>query len=86
MIAYQARRGRIHLRVLAYIPARYERTDLLKVVLQVMEAGRPIAEDPIHTEWMTALDLAVALSISRAEGWDITPCNLPHYTHHTEAA
>lgn len=70
MIAYHARKGRIHLRIVAQ-HIQSEPGEDLKVVVQAVEHGRPIPEDPLHVERMTPLDLAVALSISRNEGWDL---------------
>lgn len=71
-LAYHARKGPVHLRLVAYHhPPMPE--DHLKVVVQVVDRSQPIAEDPIHTETMPALDLACALSISRNEGWDLQP-------------
>ena len=71
-IAYHARKDRIHLRIVAQ-HLKSEPGDDLKVVVQAVEHGRPIAEDPLHTERMTPLGLVAALSISMAEGWDVEP-------------
>lgn len=73
-LAYSARRGRIHLRLVAYTPSMEPMPeDHMQVVVQVVEHGRPIAEDPIHTEQMPVLELARALHISRNEGWEVEP-------------
>lgn len=73
-LAYYATNGRVHLRILAYKPMHEPVPEgCLKVVVQVVEHGRPIAEDPIHTENLPVLDLARALHISRNEGWELTP-------------
>jgi hypothetical protein len=73
-IAYSAKRDRIHLRVVAYHPSMEPMPDdHLRVVVQVVEHGRPIAVDPIHTEQMSALEFARAMHISRNEGWEVEP-------------
>lgn len=74
MIAYHATKGGIHLRVLAYKPALEPVPDgCLRVVIQVVEQGRPIAEDPIHTETLPILELARVMHISRNDGWEFAP-------------
>ena len=78
-LAYSARRGRIHLRLVAYHPSMEPMPDdHLRVVVQVVEKGRPVAEDPIHTENMLALALARALHLSRNDGWEIEPWKPGH--------
>lgn len=78
-LAYHARKGGIHLRLVAYHPSLAPMPDdHLKVVVQVVDKGQPIAEDPIHTEVMTQLDLAQALHLSRNEGWELTPWEERH--------
>lgn len=78
MIGYQVtgpagtRFADVRLRLIAYHPqdARLAGDSRLKVVLQSMDgSGMPIAEDPILSERMTALDLVGAMSISRRQGW-----------------
>lgn len=73
-LAYHATNGRVHLRLVAY-PPRLEPVPAghLRVVVQAVENGAPIAEDPLHIETMPPLDLARALHISRFEGWELTP-------------
>lgn len=71
-LAYHARKGRIHLRIVAQ-HIQDDPGDALKVVVQAVDRGRPIVGSPIHTERMAPLDLAAALSISRAQGWDLEP-------------
>lgn len=78
-LTYSARRGRVHLRLVAYEPAHEPVPEgTLRVVVQAVDRGRPIAEDPLHTENMTPLDLAGALHISRFDGWDIQPWGRSH--------
>lgn len=78
-LAYSARRNRIHLRLVAYAPAHEPIPEgHLKVVVQAVNHGRPVAEDPLHIEAMTPLGLAHALHISRNEGWDIEPWENTH--------
>lgn len=45
----------------------------MRVVLQSVEHGRPIAEDPLHVEITTPLFLAREIHQARMEGWDIHP-------------
>jgi hypothetical protein len=47
--------------------------DHLRLVVQVVERGRPIAEDPLLTQEVPILDLARFIHNSRMEGWDIQP-------------
>lgn len=78
-LAYHARRNRVHLRLVAYTPSHEPVPEgHLKVVVQAVERGRPIAEDPLHIEAMTPLGLARAIHLSRNEGWDITPWETFH--------
>lgn len=73
-LAYHATRGRVHVRILAYRPALYPLPDdHLRVVIQAVDHGHPIAEDPIHIETAPALMLARELHLMRCEGWDLTP-------------
>lgn len=73
-LSYRARKDGYDLRLVAYRPALEPcPADHLRVVVQVVEQGRPIAEDPLHIEVMPVLDLARALHISRNEGWDLQP-------------
>ncbi len=73
-LAYRARKERIEIRIVAYRPYLTPvPEDHLRVVVQAVEHGRPIAEDPLHIEVMPVLELAQALHISRNEGWDIQP-------------
>ncbi len=78
-LAYRARRGGVDLRLVAYRPALEPLpAGELRVVVQVVEHGKPIAEDPLHIENMAPLDLARALHISRFDGWDIQPWERSH--------
>lgn len=78
-LAYRARKGRIDLRLVAYRPALEPLPEgHLRVVVQAVERGKPIAEDPLHTENMGPLELAKALHISRFDGWDIEPWERSH--------
>ena len=78
-LAYRARRNQVDLRLVAYQPIHEPVPEgHLKVVVQVVNRGRPIAEDPIHIETMAPLDLARALHISRFDGWDIQPWERSH--------
>ena len=78
-LTLRARRNQIHLRLVAYHPSLYPMPDdHLRVVVQVVSHGRPIAEDPIHIESMPTLQLARVIHQSRMEGWDITPWEKSH--------
>lgn len=78
-LSYRARRNQVDLRLVVYKPAHEPVPEgHMKVVVQVVERGRPIAEDPIHTETMPELDLARAIHISRFDGWDIQPWERSH--------
>ena len=58
------------LRLLAYAPTcRYPSTDL-KVVLQATDRmGRPIAEDPISTDWMPPSEFSAWVENQKTQGW-----------------
>ena len=73
-LAYRAARGRIQLRIVAYRP-RLDPVPSghLRVVVQMVDEDQPIAEDPLHIEIMSLLELARALHLSRFEGWDLEP-------------
>lgn len=78
-LAYRARRNQVDLRLVAYRPSLEPLPEgHLRVVVQVVHHGRPIAEDPLHIEIMAPLDLARALHISRFDGWDIQPWERSH--------
>lgn len=78
-LTLRARRGKVHLRLVAYHPSLEPMPeDQLRVVVQVVDHGRPIAEDPLHIETMPTLALAQAIHQSRLEGWDITPWERSH--------
>lgn len=78
-LSYHARRGNIHLRVVAYQPLHEPMPeDHVRVVVQVVDRNRPIAEDPIHVENMPIHSLYQALDTSRAEGWDISNWETAH--------
>lgn len=70
--AYRATMGDKVLRIHAYhpklepIPERH-----LKVSVQAVIDGIPNAEKPLHVEHMLPSDLANALWISQAQGWEI---------------
>lgn len=76
MITYTARGpansrySGVHLRIVAYHPCAMPGTDL-KVVIQVVEGGHPIAEDPITEAYLDPLELLAYLSESIREGWDV---------------
>ena len=73
-LSYRATKGRVTLRLVAYQPKLEPVPEgCLRVVVQVVEGGQPIAEDPIHVENMPVLDLARALHISRFDGWELAP-------------
>ena len=73
-LAYRATLGRIQLRIVAYRPKLDPvPPDHLRVVVQAVEDGHPLAEDPLHIETMPILALARALHISRFEGWVLEP-------------
>lgn len=71
---FSARRGRVHLRMVAYAPV-YEPVPEghLRVVVQVVEGGEPITEDPIHVEVLPESEFNQALEKSAREGWEIRP-------------
>ncbi len=76
-LSYRAKRNNVDLRLVAYRPSLSPVPEgHLRVVVQVVSGGKPIAEDPIHTEVMPVLDLARCLHISRCEGWDIQPWSI----------
>jgi hypothetical protein len=78
-LAYRARLNRIDLRLVAYRPAHEPMPDdHLRLVVQVVERGRPIAEDPLLTQEVSTLDLAWFIHNSRMEGWDIQPWERSH--------
>ncbi len=78
-LSYRARRGQVDLRLVAYRPSLEPMPEgELRVVVQVVERGKPIAEDPIHIENMAPLELARALHLSRFDGWDIQPWERSH--------
>ncbi len=70
-IDYLCRKGRASVRVLAYRPFNEPMPDdCFRVVVQAMQSGKPIAEDPLHVENCHALDLARELHLMRNEGWE----------------
>lgn len=72
MIAYRAHKGRATVRIVAYRPALTPLPgDNLKVVIQAVDHGVPIAEDPLIEEAATPLDLARELHLMRNEGWEV---------------
>lgn len=72
MLDYIASRGRVTVRILAYRPKLQDIAEgHLKVVIQAVEDKVPIAEDPLHTEIASTLDLARELHMMRNEGWEI---------------
>ena len=72
MLDYIASRGRVRVRILAYRPKLQDIPDgHLKVVIQAMEDQTPIAEDPLHSEIASTLDLAREFHLMRNEGWEI---------------
>ena len=72
MIDYLCTKGRASARVLAYKPFNEPMPDdHLRVVIQAMEGGTPIAEDPLHVEVAPVLFLARELHLMRNEGWEI---------------
>lgn len=78
-LAYRARRNQVDLRILAYRPSLEPLPEgHLRVVVQVVDHGRPIAEDPILVFTEPALHLDDFISSSRAEGWDIQPWERSH--------
>lgn len=80
-LSYSARRGRIHLRLVAYHPSLEPiPEDHLKVVVQAVEKGRPIAEDPIAEGVLPRMELARYLHESRNDGWDLQPWE-DHHGH-----
>ena len=73
-LSYLATKGRVTLRLVAYQPKLEPVPEgCLRVVVQVVEHGQPIAEDPVHVENMPVLDLARALHLSRFDGWELAP-------------
>ena len=73
-LSYRSTKGRVTLRLVAYRPQLEPVPEgCLRVVVQAVEHGQPIAEDPIHVENMLPLDLARALHISRFDGWELVP-------------
>lgn len=73
-IAFLACVGNIKLRLVAYRPVREPLPEgHIRVVVQAIEGSEPITEDPVHTENLPSEDFEAGLSISRREGWDITP-------------
>ncbi len=78
-LAYRLRRNRVHLRLVAYRPSLEPVPEgQLRVVLQVVDHGRPVAEDPLHVENTTPLLLARELHLARNEGWEVTPWERSH--------
>ena len=74
MIAYRCTNPRwpkVELRLLAYRPTHSNLNhDQVKVVLQSVDHGQPIAEDPIATEVMTVMDLCQILHRDLCDGWE----------------
>jgi hypothetical protein len=71
-IDYLCTKGRAKVRILAYRPANEPLPDdFLRVVIQAVQSGKPIAEDPLHVENCHGLDLARELHLMRNEGWEI---------------
>ena len=71
MIEYLCHKGKATVRILAYKPyAEPMPDDCLRVVIQAMENGQPIAEDPLHEENAPILFLARELHLMRDEGWE----------------
>ena len=78
-LSYRARKNSVHLRIVAYHPSMEPMPDdHLRVVFQVVERGRPIAEDPVFEENASALCLARELHLMREEGWEIEPWEAPY--------
>ena len=72
MIAYRARRGRVTVRIVAYRPSLAPvPEDHLKVIIQAVDHGQPIAEDPLVEETASPLALARELHLMRCEGWEL---------------
>lgn len=69
------RQGAVHLRLLAYLPEREPVPEgCLRAVVQVVaDDGRPIAEDPIHTEVLPETELRQGLALSQRDGWVLEP-------------
>lgn len=75
---FSACRAGVHLRLVAYTPSCVPvPAGHLRVIVQVVVAGQPVAEDPLHIELMPAEDFDNALEISKAEGWEIRPWPAP---------
>lgn len=74
MLAYRLMNPRwpkVELRLLAYRPQMAEYpSDMVKVVVQACEAGRPIAESPLAEEPMTLLRLCKMLHDDQNDGWE----------------
>lgn len=72
MIDYKCTKGRCSVRFLAYRPSNEPMPDgNLRVVVQAVENGAPIAEDPLHVENTEPIYLARELHLMRNEGWEI---------------
>lgn len=72
MIAYRATKGRATVRIMAYRPSLDPiPDDHLRVVIQAVAHGHPIAEDPLHVETAPILCLAREIHLMRCEGWDL---------------
>ena len=78
-IAYEAlgpkesRYSGVRLRIAAFRVLSHPDPGQLKVVVQSIDQGRPIAEDPLLVQWMTPLEIVSALSQSLRDGWDVFP-------------
>lgn len=59
---------KVHLRVVVYVPLRDPR-GLTKLVVQVVENGEPIVEDPVREDFLPAEEVEAFLAASRDEGW-----------------
>lgn len=78
-IELRARRNRVHLRLVAYRPSLEPLPEgHLRVVVQVVDRGRPVAEDPLCIGALSPLGLASYIHQSRMDGWEITPWERSH--------
>jgi hypothetical protein len=72
--SYFARLGRIQVRLVAYRPSLEPLPEgHIRVVVQSVQDGEPIVEDPICTVECPTQEFEQGLAISRLEGWEITP-------------
>lgn len=71
---YLAQMGRIRIRLVAYRPMKEPLPEgYIRVVVQAVDAGEPIVEDPVYTENLPRDLFESGLNLSRQEGWDIQP-------------